>query len=592
MKSRTSFFNSTVFVKNLTRFAPLWGLYTVGLVMCLILMANNGVEHWLYDNIAESLNLMPLANMGYALLCAQLLFGDLYSTRMCNMLHAMPVRREGWFLTNLLSGFVFSLFPTAVMALGAVFLSPFSEMINAWQIPLYWFLASNLQFLCFFGLAVFSAFCAGNRFAQATIYGILNFGVIIAYWMADTLYTPLFYGVATKFEPFQLFSPFVYMIEGQFIDCTRILDQEYMTEAGNWVYIHHGEFTLDSDWWYLWVCAAVGVALMLVALQMYRRRKLESAGDFMAIRGLEPVFQVVYTLIVGCVFQFVVDDMFGLTQMPLFLVVGLGVGWFTGRMLLERSTRVFYKKSWLGFLATSAVFALTLVVAAMDPFGVETWLPKAEEVESVTVSTDHGSYHNDEITLEDTADIEVILGIHEEAFTQRIDRRREITVDDVVYETIPVTIRYKLKDGSTKTRYYYVWANKGKSAVLRSYFSAVESIFGTENPDLDAILASELGWGYYWEEMGNALEHADTRSLLEAIIADCQAGTMAQHYVYGRGYVDLFNVSISLREVEKENGRIITARKEISIHSGNENCVRWLEELGVDVQAVIAEGNG
>ena len=32
MKSRISFFNATVFKKNLTRFAPAWGLYTVLLV--------------------------------------------------------------------------------------------------------------------------------------------------------------------------------------------------------------------------------------------------------------------------------------------------------------------------------------------------------------------------------------------------------------------------------------------------------------------------------------------------------------------------------------------------------------------------------
>ena len=35
MKSRTSFFNPTVFKKDLTRFAPTWALYTVGLFMMM-----------------------------------------------------------------------------------------------------------------------------------------------------------------------------------------------------------------------------------------------------------------------------------------------------------------------------------------------------------------------------------------------------------------------------------------------------------------------------------------------------------------------------------------------------------------------------
>ena len=30
MKSKTSFFNATVFRKDITRFAPLWALYLIG----------------------------------------------------------------------------------------------------------------------------------------------------------------------------------------------------------------------------------------------------------------------------------------------------------------------------------------------------------------------------------------------------------------------------------------------------------------------------------------------------------------------------------------------------------------------------------
>ena len=38
MKSRTSFFNTTVLRKDITRFAPAWGLYLTGmLLICLTL---------------------------------------------------------------------------------------------------------------------------------------------------------------------------------------------------------------------------------------------------------------------------------------------------------------------------------------------------------------------------------------------------------------------------------------------------------------------------------------------------------------------------------------------------------------------------
>ena len=38
MKSRTSFFNGVIFRKNLTRFAPVWGLYTLCLLLGLMLV--------------------------------------------------------------------------------------------------------------------------------------------------------------------------------------------------------------------------------------------------------------------------------------------------------------------------------------------------------------------------------------------------------------------------------------------------------------------------------------------------------------------------------------------------------------------------
>ena len=594
MKSRTSFFNPTVFAKNLTRFAPAWGLYTIGLLMCLVLLGEGGVAHSLYRGLGQSITLMALANLGYALICALLLFGDLYNSRMCNALHAMPLRRECWFGTHLVSALVFNLIPTAVMTLGALIPSGWSEMVDAWQIPLYWFLGSNLQFIFFFGLTLVCVFCAGNRFAMATIYGILNFASVIGFWMVDTLYTPLVYGVATELEPFQLFSPFVRMVDSEYITTSRILD-ETITGPYGMEYIYHGEFAVTGDWKYLWVCAGVGAILILAALQMYRKRKLESAGDFVAIGIVAPVFQVVYTLIVGCMFQFVVDDMFGLTRMPVFLVVGLAVGWFTGRMLLERNVRVFRVKNFLGFATLTGVLALTLAVTMLDPLGIETWLPETDAVESVTIYTNHGSYHWDELVLEEEVDIETVRKLHEEGFTQRIDETSWMYGSDAeAYDAVPVTIQYKMKNGTVRSRYYYYWTHEESGKTLASYFSRVEAVFGVENPTVELLRNRETGWGYYHEAMRVALEGADVdlEGLMAAMIADCEAGTMAQHYTFGRGYTDLFNLSLMVEKVDKASGEIITEWKDIEIDANDAHCVAWLEAQGVDVQSIIALGNG
>jgi hypothetical protein len=53
----------------------------------------------------------------YALVCALTLFGDLFNSRMCNAIHALPLRRESWFCTHALTGLCFSVVPNLVFAL-------------------------------------------------------------------------------------------------------------------------------------------------------------------------------------------------------------------------------------------------------------------------------------------------------------------------------------------------------------------------------------------------------------------------------------------------------------------------------------------
>ena len=153
MKSRTSSFNLTVFKKDLTRFAPAWGLYTLWMVMGLLLMMSSGTDR-MPGNMTYGTQSMCFITACYAFLTAQLLFGDLFNSRMCNAMHAMPIRREGWFVTNLVSGFVFHLIPTVVMAAVATALMAAFSWPMGWVTGPLWLLCINLQYICYFGIAV------------------------------------------------------------------------------------------------------------------------------------------------------------------------------------------------------------------------------------------------------------------------------------------------------------------------------------------------------------------------------------------------------------------------------------------------------
>lgn len=585
MKSNQSYFDKTVFRKNLTRFAPAWGLYTLCLVLTLVLMLNDGIN-WLPSDMVDSIQILCLVTPCYAFLVAQLLFGDLYNSRMCNALHALPLRREGWFLTNVVSGLVFHLIPTVIMAvLAAVFLL-MSGYASGWLSAPWWLLGVNLQYLCFFGIAVLSVFCVGSRFAMAVVYGILNFGSLIPGWIVHTLYTPMFYGIRTDLEPFFLFSPVAQMMDDPFLSANRLSGRYSFT------------FQTENNFWYYFICAAVGLMLIVLALQLYRKRKLECAGDFMAIRHMEPVFLVIYTLVVGSVFQLIFDDIFGMGSL-LFMFIGLAVGYFTGQMLLQRSVRVFQGKAFLGCGAVMAAFALTLGIAALDPFGIESWIPKAEEVNYVTVASDHYTYLKNSVILDTTEDIETILSLHRETLEEHTGS--DITIapitepvatavavdtaeaEEATYEEInaafDVTFEYHLTSGKVVSRYYTFWSGDPSGQILRQYFSSPEAVFGLDT-DVNGLILT-YGNATFEPYPGDTMRFAgeDLRGLYEAILADCKAGTMAQNWAFHQA-------DDHLGWLYLEDGL------ELMIYTGSENTVAFLESKGLDVQATLSQRYG
>ena len=115
MKLRTSFFNTAVLKKDITRFAPAWGLYLTAMLLLMVTITEENYD--LAGTLGVTINLLSIVNLGYALVCAALLFGDLFNSKLCNALHAMPMRREGWFLTHLVSGLMFSVVPNLVVGL-------------------------------------------------------------------------------------------------------------------------------------------------------------------------------------------------------------------------------------------------------------------------------------------------------------------------------------------------------------------------------------------------------------------------------------------------------------------------------------------
>ncbi|MBO5129557.1 MAG: hypothetical protein J6B95_04325 [Oscillospiraceae bacterium] len=577
MKSRTSFCNGTVFKKNLTRFAPVWVAYTILILLYMTTILSLGSEYRIAINAVDVIPYMAVINLLYAFAVTVMLFGDLFNARMCNALHAMPLTRECWFWTNLLSALVFSLVPNLAVTIIAAPL-----MGQGWTIPLYWFAASFMQYVFFLGTAVFSVMLVGNRFAMLAVYVLVNFLSILAYWFAATLYEPQMYGVLFSDNIYILLSPCAQMAcFHQMVGTSMYAWEAPATEAGNGPQVvfstmastgERFEILLGAGWGYHAICLGLGIALIFVALALYRKRELESAGDFIAIKAVEPVFLVLFTLGVGAFFQ-LFAEMFGTGMQMLFLAVGLVVGYYAGRMLMKRTTRVFQPKALIGLAAIGLVMVISFGLVKVDAFGIVRHVPELDEIASVTVNGNrYVAFNSRVIELTDKDQIEDIRSVHLDVIDNREHEYGLATGFHVIYT---------LTDGTTLERYYDdVLVDSYGGARLKEYYSAPEFVMGLEKSEYD-VFAEHVN--YFWYENTNLdeteLKDYDMLALLEAIAADCEAGVMIQDYSFQDGVVRAGYLEF---QVEYPDGR--SDYLSLNVYETCTNTLLWLEENGFDVE--------
>lgn len=556
MKLKTSFFDSAVLKKDLLRFWPAWGLYFIGIL--LLTQNNAGDAYRLARNLDIGAGLM-IINAIYGALVAMLLFGDLFKARMCNALHALPVRREAWFVSHATAGILMSLVPNLVVAL---LLMPFSAQF--WYVPLLWASQMILQYLFCFGTAVLAIYLTGNTFAAALVYGIFHFCALLAMWLVDQFYIPLLYGLKTNQDAFMRFSPIAYSLENYEAWEVEHLDSctNPACKLGNHYDYHRGcqyKVTLNTDIWvYLAIMAAVGVAFLVAALLLYRKRKLESAGDFVSVKPMKTVFTVLMSLAAGILFYAIVGE-----EGPIgyiMLLLGGIVGFFVCQMLLMRTIKVFGGKSWIKLGALVAAVAISLGLTAVDVFGITRIVPDADDILSVTLADSHLSQYDFQrmdanssslgssargvdpnylygrigyVTLTEPEQIQKAITIHE-LLLQEGDPQRD--VHNGAYT--PVTVHYRLKNGTTLTRYYYGDLIGDAVKKLHEFTNTPIYILGVESAE---ELLKNLRFVYYNDDnfYHEVAEAEWQQKLAEALWQDAQDGNLHQSFIGGnKAYVE------------------------------------------------------
>ena len=543
MRLKVSFCNKTVLKTDIVRYAPLWGGYTLMLALLTLMCIRAPGESPEYA-YAEMVRLfsaraghMVFINGFYALAVVQALWGDLLTPRLCNSLHAMPVTRDGFFGAHLVSGVLFAIVPNVLVYSLAELMVP-GEIAAA---PLMTLAAACLQYLFYLGAALVAVQLAGNRMGMVLAYGMLNFFSILVYWFCAQVFTPLTYGTEANVNWMANICPTVVMYRGSYF----IPLEHYLDTPTASIYYYDG-MERGGLWVPAMVCALVGVGLIALAQFLYRRRKLESAGDLLAYPGLAPVFLVMNTLMVAAFIHLGVSLMdFEAVSQYFFLPLGLIVGYVSGLMLLRRTTRVFRKRLLLPLAGILVLCALTVCGIYTDVFKVIRRVPQENQVMSVTVEPVNGNYGRKPLEVTDREKIQAILSYHRESLNGWQDQVRDALLQKTSCwkpgAYFNVRLEYKLENGRTMARRYALRRDFYSSPEFMKVMSAPELSLGCTEAELREKIdrAEYVMYGMYAQDEDGSyrtVDFEDRDGLCDAMMMDSREGTLLNYSFWDETY--------------------------------------------------------
>ena len=554
MKSRMSFFNPTLLRKNTGRFAPLWGCL-LGILLItgpFALLREISATNFYFDRPSLDTKLAFVreyfedfqrtgVSLGFvwAILCAAMVFKYLHKTRSAYMMHAFPMTRTCHFVTNTVSGLLFYAIPVLVMSAAYQIILLVNGLAAASGLLWLGILRWLLQFLFFYGLAVFCMVLSGRTVIAVLSYLALNFIGYLLPLLVILECKGLFYGlVLTVNRELAVLSPVLRLL---------IYGQGF------------GKLCV--------IYACVGLALLAIAWYHNRVRQVERAGDAMAYGWARHAFRLVFTACCAVGIGLILTVLFtvgsdGGNMVWLLLIntlIGCFVGWFGSSMMLARTVRVFRKpRIWLGFGLFAAVLTLFFLGLRFDILGWQRRIPAANEIRSVEISTGEsgivfGDYKvsDDTVRLTDPADFETIRTVHRNAL-----KNRDGYYDGSTYYSDGINeflhIRYHLRNGRTLDRVYEV--NRSDAERIGAIYSrpdVAEAYYEKLVPD--RIVGATISGDVYFRDDDYSeyvLDCTDPTALKAAILADAAAGRLpvVNNFTRGTSGAAVFALEITRKE--------------------------------------------
>lgn len=445
MPSERTFFNKAIYKRALSRFWIIGAAYAV--VLCFLTLMCGQYFNSEFTEVSEYVSYSILSNLtrreilaaaAAAVVMAVAVYGWMFRKTSAAYISALPVTREALLISSLLAGLTLLILPCIFAMLVSLLLyggagSPCTPYLLCSAA------AAALMNIAFFGLASFCTVFTGNAAVLPALYVIALYGFVGIEVVTRYIAEFLLFGVRGTGWELAILSPLYYFFN-------------------NYVGSYSYALPLTA------IYAAAGVILAGLAVIFFRRRRMEAAGEVVAVPVLRPIFRWglaavgalgMALLILKTVFN-VGSYAAGNDGTParvaillLAMLFGAAVGWFGAEALMRKTLRVF-DRHWKGLGVFCALLCALVVVTELDVFGVERYQPDVDEIGYATVNG-WGEYNERRIIQPEN--IEKLLSLQKDIIANKKAYENQNGIN-----TFPLTIEYYGTDGKLLARRVYTYA--------------------------------------------------------------------------------------------------------------------------------------
>lgn len=444
MPSERTFFNKAIYKRALSRFWIIGAAYAV--VLCFLTLMCGQYFNSEFTEMSEYVSYSILSNLtrreivaaaAAAVVMAIAVHGWMFRKTSAAYIAALPVTREALLISSMLAALTLLILPCIIAMLVSLLLYGGGPLWTPYLLCSA--AAVVLMNIAFFGLASFCTVFTGNAAVLPALYVIALYGFVGIEVVTRYIAEFLLFGVRGTGWELAVLSPLYYFFN-------------------NYVGSYSYALPLTA------IYAAAGVILAGLAVIFFRHRRMEAAGETVAVPALRPLFRwglaAVGALGMALLILKTVFDVgaYGagnrgtparVAILLLAMLFGAAVGWFGADALMRKTLRVF-DRHWKGLGVFCALLCALVIGCELDVFGVERYQPEVDEIGYAAVNG-WGEY--DETRIMQPENLEALLSL-----------QKDIIANKKAYERqqgpgiFPLTIEYYGTDGKLLARRVYTYA--------------------------------------------------------------------------------------------------------------------------------------